>query len=213
MVEKYSTRALTINTDRLMAISLEESSSFEFALGSRWWDGIREQTFAEYPDLVVASIDGGRVSHRLKWTPSNRSGQAEGDKSAVKRFLTAWEYINPLVSDEEVQPSLVINALIHNANLRLSYSLFELNETEVEFLLDISFHVAPVALLGVPILEFKKIHVQSVGSNLQIHGIVLRSFSGKVPAYERVGYFWTAKDDAIRKILERQNWKCGIRIF
>ena len=139
-------------------------------------EGIRDPT-----TWSLASIDG-RISHRVKWTPSSRLDQVtQGNQTAVEIFRTFWEHINTLISDEVVEPLLTHNGLIHNAALRASCYLFSFNKINVEFIPDI--HIDSTSeLFGMPILEFKNVHVPPVGSNVQVHGIVLRALPTKVAA-------------------------------
>lgn len=109
---------------------------------------------------------------------------------------------------------LEINSLVHSATLVLSCYLLALDLSKLNFVPDIVLPDSAESFMCMPILSFKNTRVHPVGSPLQLHGIVLRAKPGVAKGYERIGYFWTAKEALAKTVLrDLGNKISGVKIF
>jgi hypothetical protein len=96
--------------------------------------------------------------------------------------------------------------VVFNSKISMTCNLWEFRPVEHNVIWDIS---SPPSkdLMFLPVLSFLNPQVHPHGSKLQLHGIILHSKGTNI--YERVGYFWTTDDDAIRRFSPEtsQNFK------
>ncbi|PQE19166.1 hypothetical protein CJF30_00007527 [Rutstroemia sp. NJR-2017a BBW] len=243
MVEAYSIRALTEQKDKIMAIAgvgsfIQQRTGFQFLAGlwrqtlafNLLWTLLgspKVRPARQFPTWSWASVDG-RIYHRLTPSPSKLEQLSTSSNSQLshfpnddasrptdlnKEFETTWEEIQSLIEFEDVQEVLEINSLVHSATLVLSCYLLALNLSKLNFVHDIVLPDSVENFICMPILSFKNTKVHPEGSPLQLHGIVLRAKPGVAKEYERIGYFWTAKEMLAKKVLRNLGDKIsGIRI-
>jgi hypothetical protein len=58
------------------------------------------------------------------------------------------------------------------------------------------------AFVCLPICSFKNQYVSPYTHGHQLHGIVLQVVDSSSQSYERVGYFWTAVDTVVDKMMK-----------
>jgi hypothetical protein len=224
IVERYSTRKLTFDRDRVPAIQgiayfIAKDTKFKFTAGL-WIEFLpfnllwvlkgSPQKRPDPPRLVPtwswASVDvsdDGNISHLLSKPSKTTSG-------------TAWKEIKILISDIDVGP-------MPRDTLELTCHLFKLDLGKVEFIPDVIIpqhstdepepDVTP-ELTYLPILSLKTASFYGPKRQQQLHGIVLQakpSADDKLE-FQRVGYFWTAERDIARGILGSLGSQHDIRL-
>lgn len=203
IVEQYSHRRLTRDTDKIPAIEgiayfIAEKRKFNFMAGL-WREFLplnllwvlkkspgpettpkKRPTTRVVPSWSWASVDG-RISHLL-------------NEPSTKTVGTAWK----LIPGIDIQP-------VSECTLELSCSLHKLDPTKGEFIPDIELEPSTnEELMFLPIISLNSKHFYGP-SPCQLHGIVLRArdmVSDTNNKFERVGYFWTAESNTIKGILE-----------
>ncbi|KAJ4397579.1 hypothetical protein N0V93_001811 [Gnomoniopsis smithogilvyi] len=161
MIEQYSSRQLTHDTDRMMAISgVAEFIQSRTLPGRTFWAGLwsdciiynllwlraPENDLKDRPARVVStwswvSVDG-KVTHRLKEATSTTGadeGKIKPKYRAPMSFQSNWDELSPLIQDVSVtvirnptEPD-VHDGIIHNARLELScWELVDLDTIPTE---------------------------------------------------------------------------------
>jgi hypothetical protein len=224
MVEQYSTRKHTRDSDKLMAIVgvaalIQDKTALTFVAGL-WKETIElnllwstreteQRSDRPVPSWSWASING-EVRHHLKGPegPGQISqldvGGATLAVSDEEIFKPSWHNVSQHISTLEMIPTLQIDSLVHNAELRLFCLLLERSAVDqVDFLPDVTSHAAIPALWYMPIISFSTRKPEGVLSLPQTHGLVVRRVGTDV--FERVGYFGTADENMRRRLIDESS--------
>ncbi|KAF2663339.1 HET-domain-containing protein [Microthyrium microscopicum] len=219
MVEPYSTRNLTRGSDKLKALSgvahlIQQNTKFKYVAGL-WQEmlacnllwvvsgSVQERPTRNIPSWSWGSVDS-QVSHRLQVVDSHQISD-EGDSTLrSERFQSAWEKIMPLISGEKVDIIEQNNDLVLNATISFNATLHDSTLHYVNFIPDVVLPSSPGTLFHLPILAFKNTRVHPVGSDMQVHGLVVRAKESAEQVYARVGYFWTTDNDIVAQMLSPQ---------
>lgn len=193
MVQQYSTRKLTVSSDKVKAVTgvayfIQVNTSFTYVAGlwkevlplNLLWLCESKATVRpsrRVPTWSWASVDG-TISHRLK-------ASGEG-------FESTWKEIAPLISGEVVHAiEENVNNMILDASLTLQGCVvtFDLQKLNVIYDIEIDFNSLVESLSCFPVLFFKNKRVHPEGSASQVHGLVLRPISTIEESDQRVRYF------------------------
>ncbi|EXJ65081.1 hypothetical protein A1O7_01421 [Cladophialophora yegresii CBS 114405] len=222
IVEQYSTRKLTRESDKLKAMSgiayfIQKNTAFRYAAGL--WKGMlafnllwvvssspEERPARNIPSWSWGSVNG-RISHRLQFPEPTEQLEGTNGTSQPFRFQSTWREITPLISEGEMEVIEQRSDLVLSARLSVHGHLHASTSLQVNIIHDAILPSASTTsgqLFYLPVLAFKNDKVHPVGSVMQIHGLVVRSKLNVRCTYERVGYFWTANCLGLKQVLERQ---------
>jgi len=218
LVEQYSARKLTRGTDKLKAMSgiayfIQKNTGLQYTAGL-WKEMLafnllwvvssppEERPVRNIPSWSWGSVDG-RISHRLKVSELAEESQETSETPQPRQFASPWKEIIPLISEETVQAIEQINDLILNAKLSIKGYPHSSTSQHVNITYDVIFPNLSAQLFYLPVLAFQNAKVHPMGSNIQVHGLVLRPKSDERHTYERVGYFWTVNDTAVEQLLSQ----------
>jgi hypothetical protein len=203
IVENYSVRNLTKHTDKLAAIEgLAMFVPFNFIAGL-WEDAFainllwalagssEARPDRKIPTWSWASVDG-RISHQLRV-------RAFSNPFAGGSWKDLDLYITQASPRRERTPGLCVQAV----EIAFRVPLFKLNVSKAHFLPDIILSDREhEGLLCLTVLSFRNTHVFPYVAAQQLHGIVVREAAGWAQKYERVGYFWTMYQAAVKEVLQ-----------
>ncbi|KAI1387330.1 heterokaryon incompatibility protein-domain-containing protein [Hypoxylon trugodes] len=204
IVEKYSTRVLTKDNDKLAAIEgLSEFVRPEFVAGL--WEEVLPFNLLwtlkgtkplprprdrGIPTWSWASVDGC-ISHQLRKEPSfNPFAQGRGEHPDV--------YITKTIPYEKESQDLCTQIV----EVRFRIPLFDLNRLRHHFLCDISLaNEEYEGLFCLAVLLFKNTG-NSYEASRELHGIVVSPVANSACRFERVGYFWAGDEIVIKESLQ-----------
>ncbi|KAH8586990.1 heterokaryon incompatibility protein-domain-containing protein [Bisporella sp. PMI_857] len=215
MVEKYSARRLTRQSDKLKAFHgiaylVQENTALHYIAGlwkemlvfNLLWiveSAAEERRIPEVPSWSWGSVNG-RISHRLQIP--QLSEESNGIAKSY-RFQSSWKEIMPLISADVIDVREETNSLVLDATLWICGFLLPLTAHHVNVIYDTSLRPpSHVQLICLPVLAFSNAEVHPMGSRVQLHGLVLQSTSEYRDIYKRVGYFWTVESLPVEEILQ-----------
>jgi hypothetical protein len=219
IIGQYSVRNLTKSSDKLKVMSgiaffIQRNTKFQYICGlwlevlpiNLLWTrmGRLQNTLScSTPTWSWASVNG-KISHRLRV-----AAKKEMDST---RFKSTWKELTPLISDCTVEATEEVNDLILNATLKLQGYLHEFESDKFNVIYDTWLPTSRRKLCCLPILSFENDLIHPLNSKTQLHGIVLQIRLDSNHQYERVGYFWTAKAEAIQEIMNNIEKRSEIEI-
>jgi hypothetical protein len=225
MIEEYSARDLTETSDKLMAITgiaalIQKTTKLNFIAGlwreaialNLLWSTIpmKERSKRPVPSWSWVSVDG-KVYNHLKHTNDtishleilSISPSKSTNQSKTELFETSWQNVSLYVSDIKVITSLEVDSLVHDATLRMTCFLAEMNlfnKELITYLPDTTAEMPSSDVWYMPVLAFQKRLSSSSLSACQVHGLVITKHPGGM--LQRIGYFWTSHKSTITKFRE-----------
>jgi hypothetical protein len=201
IIDRYSARVLTRESDRLIAIA-GIASFIERRSGRMFVAGVWEETLI--PNLLwnVKSTAQPRPSSSAptwSWASVGR-----GVETQLRPLFETEPFptIKYLVSDISISQTAVLHeGRILNAKLTLKKNFDLISRSKVRFIPDISntaLHREDENLVYLPIifLSWDVLGERTSRNNQQIHGIVLRDTNdSRMVEYERVGYFCAEENE------------------
>lgn len=220
MVEQYSARKLTRESDKLKAMSgiayfIQKNTTLRYTAGL-WKEMLafnllwvvssppEERPVRNIPSWSWGSVDG-RISHRLQVPELTEESEETNDTPQPCRFQSTWKEIIPLISEEKMEIIEQINDLVLDAILSFQGHLHASTSNQVNVIYDVILPISSAQLFYLPVLAFNNAKIHPVGSSMQVHGFVVQSKLNVRQTYERVGYFWTANSLVVEQILSQQS--------
>lgn len=220
MVEQYSARKLTRESDRLKAMSgiayfIQKNTTLQYTAGL-WKEMLafdllwvvssspEERPVRNIPSWSWGSVNG-RISHRLQVPELTKESEETNNTLQPFRFQSTWKEIILLISEEKVEVIEQINDLVLGASLSFHGHLHASTSHQVNIIYDVILPTSSAQIFYLPILALINAKVHPIGSHMQVHGLVVQSKLNVRQTYERVGYFWTANHLAVEHILSQRS--------
>jgi len=224
LVEQYSIRNLTFESDKLEALKglpyfIQKETAFTYAAGlwletmafNLLWVVVGEtearSTALQIPTWSWASING-KVSHRLK---TNQPHVYQ-----LKKYQSVWEtsILQVLIDDirleiiDESPKSVVLDAIIS-----LQGAIFDLSAHQVNIIFDhCDYQASQQGAVCLPILRLRNHLIEPMIDKIQIHGIVLQPTSKTGYQFRRVGYFWAIEEQAVQALTPSHSYMQRIEL-
>jgi Heterokaryon incompatibility protein (HET) len=231
MIEQYSARDLSEPSDKLMAITgiaalIQQTTKLTFIAGlwkealalNLLWSTIpmEKRSDRPVPSWSWVSVDG-QVNHHLKHSEeaipqlAKLSVSPEGStlpskfasQPRTELFETSWQNVSLYVSRIAVDKTLEIDSLIHNATLRITCHLAEMNLFDKELITyqpDVTTEIPSSNLWYMPVVSFQRRLSSSSLCAREVHGLVITMNPNG--SFQRAGYFWTLDEGMITKLKE-----------
>jgi hypothetical protein len=225
IVEQYSVRELTCDTDKEIAIAgiayfIQQNTGLKYVAGL-WPDmlpfnllwfvsGKRvARPVRSAPTWSWTSVNGN-ISHTLA-NPNRKLDIGQGSRLEV--FRCPWTEVTSQITNISLIEEVVANLLIRSATLQLQGTLHKLDRSKVSVRFDISDWPTQKELHYLPVMSHKNLHFVW-NRPTYVHGILLRAVP-KVTVnnrFERVGCFCTIEEDMVEELPRYRNQLSWIEI-